>query len=338
MSESMQVEQRAPATRSSPRELLGRVANAAGLAIVIILLVLLIRIVNPSFTSPFNIFALTRNLAIDTIIGFSMMVVLALGHMNLSVGAIGVCCVMVTGYCLEALGLPIPVAIAVALLAGLCLGAFNGILIVKSGIHSFVITLATASLFFGLMLILTKAEAFRALPAEFSALGRYRFGMVSGLLVVTAFVALGLGVLFYASSLGRQMLATGANTVAAKWSGIPVERVIIFAHSLSGGLAAVAGVMVTARLAAALPSVGQDWLLPSFLAPLLGGTLLAGGYVSVLGAVLGAMLVSVLQNGLVLMNVSGFWIQFYLGLALLAAVTLDRWRNNFARRSALRVT
>jgi ribose transport system permease protein len=103
--------------------------------------------------------------------------------------------------------------------------------------------------------------------------------------------------------------------------------------SLSGVLAGVAGVLVTARLAAALPSVGEDWVLPSFLAPLLGGTLIAGGFVSVSGALLGAIFVAVLQNALVLLNVSGFWIQFFLGLILLAAVGLDRWRSVMVQRA-----
>jgi len=307
--------------------------NAGGLLIVIVGLITLITLFIPSFASPFNLFALTRNLAVDTIIGFSMLVVLALGHMNLAVGAIGACAAMVTGYALESLGLPLPVAIAVALGAGTLLGALNGVLIVRTGLHSFVITLATASLYFGLMFILTRAEAFRNLPADFSALGKGRIGPFSSYLIITAAIAAGLIVLFNFSQLGRQILAAGANSLAAELSGVPVNRAVVIAHALSGCLAAVAGVMVTARLASALPSIGEEWLLPAFLAPLLGGTLLAGGYVSVIGAVLGAILLSVLQNGLILMNVSGFWIQFFLGLALLAAVGIDRWRSVYSTRA-----
>lgn len=323
-----------PATHSATWQYrLARFANAGGLLLLIVVLIAGISIFVPSFLSPFNLFTLTRNLAVDTIIGFSMMVVLALGHMNLAVGAIGACAAMVTGYALEQLGLPVPLAIATALLAGILLGALNGILIVRTGLHSFIITLATASLFFGLMFILTKAEAFRNLPADFSGLAKGRVGSFSTFLIVTLAVGAGLVVLFNFSQLGRQMLATGANSIAAELSGVPVNRVIIFAHALSGALAALAGVMVTARLASALPSIGEDWLLPSFLAPLLGGTLLAGGYVSVVGAVLGAVLLSILQNGLILLNVSGFWIQFFLGLTLLAAVGIDRWRSVRAQRA-----
>jgi ribose transport system permease protein len=313
-----------------------RAANVTGLAIVILILATIVASLAPGFLSPFNIFTLTRNLAIDTVIGFAMMVVLATGGMNLAVGSIGVCSIMATGYFLESLGLPMVVSIVGGLAVGAILGWINGVLIVRTGIHSFVITLATASLYFGAMLILTKAEAFRELPVAFNALGKARYGYYSSLLSVTFMVGLSLFVLFKYSLVGRQILAAGANPVAAKLSGTPVERVIIMAHVISGLCAGIAGVMVTARLAAALPSVGQDWLLPSFLAPLLGGTLLSGGVVSVVGTFLGAVLVTVLQNGLVLLDVGSFWVQFFLGLTLLVAVGLDRWRSVYVQRAGLK--
>lgn len=316
--------------------ILVRAANVAGLAIVILLLIVIVASLAPGFLSPFNLFTLTRNLAIDTVIGFAMMVVLATGGMNLAVGSIGVCSIMITGYLLEGLGLPIVVSIIGGLAVGAALGWLNGILIVRTGIHSFVITLATASLFFGAMLILTHAEAFRELPDAFNKLGKARYGYYSALLVVTFAVGASLFVLFKYSLLGRQILAAGANPVAAKLSGTPVDRVIVIAHVLSGLCAGVAGVMVTARLAAALPSVGADWLLPSFLAPLLGGTLLSGGVVSVVGTFLGAVLVTVLQNGLVLLKVGSFWVQFFLGLTLLIAVALDRWRSVYVQRTRVK--
>jgi ribose transport system permease protein len=313
-----------------------RAANVGGLAIIILLLSTIIASLATGFLSPFNLFSLTRNLAIDTVIGFAMMVVLACGHFNLAVGSIGVSAIMATGFLLEGLGLPIVVSVAGGLATGAFMGWLNGMLVVKTGIHSFVITLATASLYFGLMLILTKAEAFRNLPAAFNALGKQRFlGPYSSMLFVTGFVAAALLILFKYSVIGRQILASGANPVAAEMSGASVKRAIVVAHTLSGLLAGVAGVMVTARLAAALPSVGADWLLPSFLAPLLGGTLLIGGYVSVIGTLLGAILVTILQNGLVLLKVGSFWVQFYLGITLLIAVGLDRWRSYYAQRIGL---
>jgi ribose transport system permease protein len=286
----------------------------------------------PSFTSTFNLFALSRSLAIDAVIGFSMMVVLAAGHMNLAIGSIGVCAVMLTGWLSAGLGLPLLPALAAGLAAGAALGWLNGWIIERTGVNSFIVTLATASLYAGLMMILTRAEAFRGLPPDLLAFGKARTGAVSWLLGVTAVVAVGLFVLFAGSALGRMILATGANPRAAELSGVPVGRVIRVSHALSGLLAALAGLMLTARLGAALPSIGGDWLLPSFLAPVLGGVLLSGGTVSIVGTFLGATLVTTIQNGLLLLEVGNFWIQFFLGLILLAAVMLDRYRSVLGER------
>ena len=307
---------------------LANLAHSAGLASVIVLLVILLVATSDGFSSNFNLFSLTRNLSVGAMVGFGMMVVLACGHMNLALGAIAVCAVMATGWMLETLAFPIWIAVCLGAVVGAVLGALNGILIVRTKLHSFIVTLATASIFFGLMLILTKAEAFRDLPREFTSFSKLRyFGWLSGMLFVTGIAAIALMVLYRFTTLGKQMLAAGANPAAAELSGIPVGRVLTCAHALSGLLAAVAGIMLTARLGAALPSTGEDWLLPSFLAPLIGGTLLAGGVVSVSGAVLGALLVAILQNGLVLLNIPSFWVQFFLGLALLVTVGLDRWRT-----------
>jgi ribose transport system permease protein len=126
------------------------------------------------------------------------------------------------------------------------------------------------------------------------------------------------------------MLAAGANPRAAQLSGLPVGRLFVLCHAMSGALGAVVGVMLTIRNGAALPSMagqlGADWLLPAFLAPVLGGTLLTGGAVSVVGTALGAVFVDVLTNGLYMLRVGEFWIQSFLGFVLLGAVLLDRLR------------
>ena len=325
-------------TRSAPA-LLARagLSNEVGLIALIALFGAWFASATPGFASSFNLFTLSRIAAIDIMIGFSMMVVIVTGGLNLSVGAIGVCSAMVFGWLSQRFGLPLPVTIPLALAFGALLGAINGQLIVRSGLHSFIITLATMSVFFGLMLFVTRAEAFRALPPSVLAFGRLRyFGYVSPLLYVSAGVGLLLAALYHLTALGREMLAAGANPAAAELSGVRVGRTFTFCHMLSGALAGVAALMTTARTGAAIPSMagdlGQDWLLPAFLGPVLGGTLLAGGRVSVLGAFLGSMLVSELTNGLLQFRIGEFWLQTYLGLMLLAAVLLDLARRKLVAR------
>ncbi len=127
------------------------------------------------------------------------------------------------------------------------------------------------------------------------------------------------------------MLAAGANPRAALLSGVDVPRAVTLCHMLAGLLAAVAGLLLSMRNGAAIPAMagnlGQDWLLPAFLGPVLGGTLLAGGRVSVPGTVLGGLLVTVLNSGLLLLHVGEFWVQFFLGVLLLGAVLIDKGRH-----------
>lgn len=306
--------------------------NEFGLIVLIVLFFLFFATFANGFTSRFSLMAIGRTMAVDILVGFSMMVVIVTGGLNLSVGAIAVCAVMFAGWVIEALGMPLPLAILAALGLGAALGWINGVLIVKSGIHSFIITLATMSIFFGVMVFLTRAEAFRDLPAVVSDFGKLQIGgYVSYLLIVTVLVALALSYLYRYTALGRRMLAAGASPAAAELSGIDVGRTFIICHVLSGVLATVAGLLLASRTGAAIPSMaghlGRDWLLPAFLAPVLGGTLLAGGRVSVAGTFLGGTLATMLAAGLLLMRVGEFWVQAILGLLLLLAVFADKARR-----------
>jgi len=308
--------------------------NEFGLIVLIALFAAAFGLLTAGFLSSFNLFTLGRVAAVNVMIGFAMMAVIVTGGLNLAVGAIGVCAAMACGWLIEALGLPWPVAIVGALALGAALGAVNGVVIVRSGLHSFIITLATMSIFFGVMIFLTRAQSFRALPPLFSDFGRMRlFGSVSPLLVVAVVVGLGLIVMYRYTALGREMLAAGARPQAAALSGVRVDRIFVICHMLSGALAALTALLVVARNGAAIPSMagqlGQDWLLPAFLGPVLGGTLLTGGRVSVLGTFLGAVLVTMLTNGLLLLRVGEFWVQTCLGVLLLIAVLIDKARRSF---------
>jgi ribose transport system permease protein len=310
------------------------VSGQVGLLAIVVGFWIVFSSLSPGFLSTFNLFSLGRSLAVDIVIGFSQMVVLATGGMNLAVGSIGVCAVMATGFLLQDVGLPIPLAVTGALGLGAALGWLNGFAIVRTGVNSFIITLASASLFLGAMLILTKAVPFSELPPEIGAFGRLKIGsFLSPLLLIAVSIGAALFVLYRYSKLGRQILAAGANPRAAAMSGVPVGRVIIISHALSGFLAAAAGMMVVARLGAAVPSVGgEEWLLPSFLGPVLGGTLLSGGVVAVVGTMFGAALVTTIRSGLLVLQIGNFWLQLFLGLILLFAVMIDRYRGVYAER------
>jgi len=311
--------------------------NEFGLIALIVIFAVAFGLAADGFLSSFNLFTLGRIAAVNIMIGLSMMVVIVTGGLNLAVGAIGVCAAMTCGYLIQVVGLPWPVAIVAAVAMGGALGFINGWTSVRTGLHSFIITLATMSIFFGVMIFLTRAEAYRELPPIFAAFGRAKLlGLFSPLLLISLLAALLLGYLYNLTAVGREMLAAGANPKAAEMSGIKVGRMFIYCHILSGMLAGSAALMLVARNGAAIPSMagqlGQDWLLIAFLGPVLGGTLLNGGKASVLGTCLGAFLVTMLTSGLLLLQLGDFWIQSFLGLLLLAAVLMDKVRRTYLAR------
>ena len=315
-------------------------SNEFGLAVLIALTLLVFSLALQGFTSPFSLFTIGRQIGIDTMIGLAMMAVIVTGGLDLSVGAIGVCCAMAFGWLVQILGLSILVGVPLAVLLGAGLGFINGFTVVKSGVHSFIITLASMSIFFGVMIFLTKANAYNGMPPEVQAFGKMKiFKVISPLLLISVALCLCLAAFYKLTTLGRQMLAAGANPRAAELSGIRTGRVIMACHLLTGALAAVAALEVTARTGAAIPSMagqlGQDWLLPAFLAPVLGGTLLSGGRVSVIGTLLGATFVNVMTSGLLLMRVGEFWILASLGMMLLIAVLADRARQQFLKNKGM---
>jgi ribose transport system permease protein len=321
-----------------PRTNIVRVWDRFGLLAIVLASWVVFAAFTEGFVSDFNIFSVGRLVSIAVVVGFSQMVVIGIGQMNLSVGAIGGVVAMFLGWLLQVLGIPWPLAVALSVLFGASLGGLNGIIIVRTGINAFIVTLGTASVFSGAMFILTKVEAFRDLPPGFIEFGQTKvLGYVSPLVIVMIVVLALLFLLYRGTTLGRQMLATGANARAARVSGVPVGRIITVTHMLSGALAGLAGVMLVLRIGSAIPSIGTagggDWLLPSFAAPAIGGTLLSGGVINVMGTFIGGLLLGTIENGLTLLSVPGFWVQLLTGLVLLIAVMLDRARTVAVERS-----
>ena len=215
-----------------------------------------------------------------------------------------------------------PLALAIGGLGGL----LNGVLTVRTGINGFIITLATASAFTGINLGITESIPFYKMPPALVAFGEQRILAFPYLLVAPLIVAALLGVFFSRTVPGRHLLAYGGNPMAAELSGVSRERVVVGAHLLSGLLAAGAAVLAVAQLGSAQPTIGADWLLLSFAAPIIGGAALTGGSVSVLGTMFAVILIALIENGMVLAKVDPYWVQFLLGALILAAVWLNRWR------------
>ena len=282
--------------------------------------------ISTGFTSNYNLTSLTRTIAVTMLVGFAQMFVLSIGHFNLALGAMGAVGGVLTGALMMDFHSPIWLAILCGLLAGALVGALEGGLIVTTGINPFVITLSLASIYLGAVTVLTQAKFYDTLPEGFNHIGNTNFLGVPLMLLIALIFAVLLWSTVARTPLGRQLLAVGANPVAALYAGIPTNRITVFAHAMSGLLAASAGILLAARLNVAQISIGNNWMLMSFAAPVLGGTILSGGKVSIVGTIFGAAFLTLITIFLVVIGVNSFWYQSFLGFILLGAFAIDRMR------------
>jgi ribose transport system permease protein len=298
----------------------------SGLAAAIVIGAAALAFIAPNFLTEFNLYVMLRSLSVGLLVAFAQMITLGVGQMNIAVGAIGGLVAVMFGGIMEVYGCPIALAVPLALAIGALGGLINGLLTVRTGINAFIITLATASAFTGINFGLTGSIPFYKMPPALVAFGDQHVSALPYLLVAPLIVAALLGLFFSRTPPGRRLLAFGGNPHAAELSGISRGRVVVSAHVLSGLLAAIAAVLGVAQLGSAQPTIGGDWLLLSFAAPIIGGAALTGGYISVLGTMFAVFLIGLIQNGMVLAKVDPYWVQFVLGALILAAVGLNRWR------------
>jgi ribose transport system permease protein len=314
-----------PAAQGGTSAIMRFLSNGwGGLLIIVLAFTAIMAVASQQFLSPFNVFVVLRDTSTMLLIGYSQMIVLAIGQMNLSLGGIGGLVVVITGGLMEVYHWPIWAAVTGGLVVGVLAGLLNGYLITRTGINSFIVTIATASVFLGLNLGITQAQPFYRIPAGYTAIGQARWAFFPQMAVITILVIILMGIFLYRTIAGRQLLAVGGNATAAEISGIPVKRIVVLAHLISGFLAAIAGMLWSAQLGSAQPMIGQTWLLPSFAVPIIGGVALSGGSVSLRGTVLAAILIAIINNALVHLQVDPYYVQFLLGLLVLAAVGLNR--------------
>jgi ribose transport system permease protein len=289
------------------------------------------------FLTSFNIYVILSGAALLAVIGLSQMTVLSVGEFSLAVGGIAGFTGVIIGWLLTKQGVPLAPALVIGVVVGGVSGFANGVLVAKSGVNGFVITLATGGIFAGATLAITKSQPYDRLPSILNSFGTGRVGFLPYLLGATVIAALALGALYRWRAVGRSMLAVGGNAEAAELSGLSKVRAIVWAHTLSGVLAAVAGIMAMAQQHQADPNTGTDWLIKSFTVAIIGGTALSGGGVSIAGVLVASVIIGTINDGLVLLNVSSFWMTFVQGVLVFAAVVLGRdtvWqtvRGVFAR-------
>ncbi|MCM3126948.1 MULTISPECIES: ribose ABC transporter permease [unclassified Paenibacillus] len=307
---------------------LSQLAGKLGPLLGLILLIVIVTIMNPGFLEPLNILNLLRQVSINALLAFGMTFVILTGGIDLSVGSIlALSSAIVANLMLS--GLDPILAIIVGVLLGGIMGMMNGLMITKGKMAPFIATLASMTIFRGLTLVYTNGNPITGLgdSMAFQLFGRgYFLGIpVPAITMMITFAIL--WVILHKTSFGRKTYAIGGNEKAALVSGIKVDRVKIMIYSLAGMMAALAGAILTSRLNSAQPTAGESYELDAIAAVVLGGTSLTGGRGLIVGTLIGALIIGVLNNGLNLLGVSSFYQMVVKGVVIVIAVLIDRKKS-----------
>lgn len=319
--------QRRPTARRQA-SLLGRFWRweASGILVALVVLTAALALAADNFLSANNAAIVVRQAAFVGLVALGQTLVLLVGGIDLSVGAAAGLSAIVGAIALTQWGLHPWLVIPFTMVFGLMLGFVNGALTAVLRLNPFIVTLATWEIFAGLTLVITEGYPIRPLGETFQVFGK---GEVWGVpLPVVIWLVSGAVLIWVLSQtrFGRNIFALGGNRDAAILAGIRVRWVEFMAFGLAGMFAALAGILYASRMDAAQPSVGEGWLMGAITAAILGGTSLRGGQGSIVGSMLGALLLAVLASGTVMMNVSGFWQRVIVGCVVLVAVLVDLLR------------
>lgn len=287
----------------------------------------IIAMMNDRFLTGSNILNILRQTSINSIIAAGMTFVIITGGIDLSVGSTLALSGAVVAFLLASGMNPI-LAMAVALAVGAGIGVLNGLVIAKGKLQPFIVTLATMTVFRGATLVFTDGKpissGYEKNAEFFSEMGNgYFLGIPIPIIIMVIVFAIGYYVLTQ-TTLGRYVYSLGGSEEATKLSGVNTNRIKVMVYGISGLLAALAGIIITARLSSAQPTAGSGYELDAIAAVVLGGTSLAGGVGTILGTVTGALIIGVLNNALNLMNVSSYYQLLAKGVVILIAVLIDR--------------
>jgi ribose/xylose/arabinose/galactoside ABC-type transport system permease subunit len=301
-----------------------------GVIAVLIVIVFGVGIFHPDFLRTGNLLSITHNTVYVGLMACGIVFPLAMREVDLSVGGMYAMC-MVVGAVLIRDGMPTWVAMLVIVALSAALGAVNGVITTYMALPSFIVTLATALLFRGAGLALADGKQITDLPQQdsfFTVLGGNTAGVPTAVWISIVLVA-GLTVLFTRTRFGARVRAIGSNPEAATFSGLPVAKTRILALGLSGLMAGIAAIFSLAFFMAGDPTVGQGYELTAIASAIIGGTPLAGGRGSIIGAVAGCLILSTVASALAFFQVPINWTTFATGAVILLAVAADTLLRRF---------
>lgn len=305
----------------------GTSSSTGMITLVLIVMIIGLNLVNNAFLSKYNVSTLVRTISFTTIVAYGQTLVLLTGGIDLSVAGIAGVSGIVASWLMVNTGINPFVCILVTIIAGFGVGCINGLIITKVKLVPFIVTLATGEVFGGLIYLITQGWPIQNIPGSVTAIGRGMVGMIPVPTIIMIVIGIILMVMLKYFPFGRYIYALGGNENAARITGVKTDRIKILVYGLSGLMASIAGILITARLGAAQPSVGSTWVMPSVTAAIIGGTSLLGGQGGIGGTIIGSILMGVISNAIVLLEVSPYAEKVIVGIVVLVAVAIDRIRT-----------
>lgn len=281
-----------------------------------------------------NLSSVMRQTAVTCIMAMGYVFVLTCGMIDLSTGfMLSLCGIVYTQVSLIA---PLPIAIFAAIVAGLAAGLFNGLLSIKLNLTPFILTLGTAQIFRGLAYLLCGGISINITDNFMKFLGQgILFGFLPMPVLFVGIITIIVSIVMYRTKYGRHVIATGGNPEAARVSGVNINNTKIRAFVIMGFLISIASIILTGRVAIAMPNSGQGMEMDAIAAVIIGGTSLFGGKANVIGAIFGALILGVIGNLLNLAGVSSFWQWFFKGIIIVVAVLLDSTTEKIFKKRQL---
>lgn len=317
----------------SSNQFIGMLKSNTGILCVMILIGITLSFMTPNFLTAGNIISVLRQISNNIFLALGMTLVIILGGIDLSVGSIVAMSGTLTVGFIVTNGVPMMPAILAGLALGTMVGLFNGFIVARFRVPAFIVTLSTMNMAKGIAYIYSGGRSTRITSDAYAMIGTgYLFGVVPLPVVYMIILIIIFVILLNKTRFGTYVYAVGGNRESARLSGVPIKKVEILVFTISGFLAAFAGIVLSSRMYSGQPKAGDGYEMDAIAACVLGGISMAGGTGHVSGTVIGAVVIGIISNGLNLIGVSSFWQLLVKGLIILVAVIIDSQKNIISER------
>lgn len=302
-----------------------------GILAALIVLFVFFSVTAPTFLQVKNISNILQQISMLCVCSVGMTFVILSGGIDLSIGAILGMTGGIIAYLMTAMNMPVILAILAGIIMGVLVGSINGLLITYFSLPPFIVTLAVSQIVRGIIFILTGGQSIYSFPDSFRMLGKSVWNIPVPIIIMLGLILIS-SFLLYKTKIGRYIYAIGGNSQACYLSGINTKAMVVFVYAYAGLCAAIAAMIMDARLNAAAPTAGENYELNAIAAVVIGGTSMAGGEGKVSGTIIGVLIIGIINNGMNLLNVSQGLQKVVIGAVMLIAVIMDMVRRRSQKK------